>query len=542
MEESKVFFGRSREIRELHSLIKVEPAVVLFSKSGIGKSSLLHAGVLPLLLEDGYSCLSLGFQNIEINPVQILLQELHATINSFSLGEMMRKRLQDWCGEREPSIWEYLKAAEMVMAYIPSKPLLVLEHFEAFFMHDLQAQDYFTETIADLIFGRVPEAIQQQIKKKQDANFRDEQWATPLTWKVIITIRSDQLSFLDSLSHHIPPILENCYQLHPLHREEAKEAILLPAASTSLPFASPVFDYTAEALAELLDNLSNEKGEIEPFQLQIICRHIEELVIAQNISTVTPALIGGAAGIKSILDNYYENCIALLGDTTAQHAAQKLIENGLIVAGVSVGLSESVIIAQYNISPELLQKIEASSIIKTKNRASEKIYELSQNTLVLTILNASEKRKRLEKEAEIEKEKIALYAEAAKERTKRRLSNILTIGAGTLAFIAICMGFGIWINGTKLSEKVKEEETLRTQAEEKSIKIEEALNSLASQNAEHFWVLTQESEEIIELNICPKDFLTKMKDISKAYSDSSRFHTQIKLLEKEMLSRKIVCD
>lgn len=49
-EEQDRFFGRDDDIRELHALIALEKVVVLFGKSGHGKSSLLNAGIVPRFL------------------------------------------------------------------------------------------------------------------------------------------------------------------------------------------------------------------------------------------------------------------------------------------------------------------------------------------------------------------------------------------------------------------------------------------------------------------------------------------------------------
>ena len=53
-DDRDIFFGREREIRILLSDIVVTRLVVLFAKTGTGKTSLVNAGVRPLLEERGY--------------------------------------------------------------------------------------------------------------------------------------------------------------------------------------------------------------------------------------------------------------------------------------------------------------------------------------------------------------------------------------------------------------------------------------------------------------------------------------------------------
>lgn len=52
-DQKPIFFGREQELGELRRFVHAEQLVVLFSKSGLGKSSLLNAGLIPLVREEG---------------------------------------------------------------------------------------------------------------------------------------------------------------------------------------------------------------------------------------------------------------------------------------------------------------------------------------------------------------------------------------------------------------------------------------------------------------------------------------------------------
>src|SRR5262252_5176039 len=56
-DEEDLFFGRDRETRDLCSLVVAHPIVLLYAASGAGKSSLLNAGLIPLLEQRGYDVL-----------------------------------------------------------------------------------------------------------------------------------------------------------------------------------------------------------------------------------------------------------------------------------------------------------------------------------------------------------------------------------------------------------------------------------------------------------------------------------------------------
>src|SRR5690606_776689 len=51
---SSFFFGRTEEAIELARMIRQAPLTVLYGKSGLGKTSLLQAGLYPLLRAEHY--------------------------------------------------------------------------------------------------------------------------------------------------------------------------------------------------------------------------------------------------------------------------------------------------------------------------------------------------------------------------------------------------------------------------------------------------------------------------------------------------------
>ena len=56
-DESPLFKGRAKESRNVRDLLLSYQVVVLYSKSGAGKSSLVNAGLRPLMIEEGFEVL-----------------------------------------------------------------------------------------------------------------------------------------------------------------------------------------------------------------------------------------------------------------------------------------------------------------------------------------------------------------------------------------------------------------------------------------------------------------------------------------------------
>ena len=59
--DSRIFFGRDAEVREVLNRLLSNKLLVLFAKSGLGKTSLLQAGLFPKLRERDFLPIRLRF-------------------------------------------------------------------------------------------------------------------------------------------------------------------------------------------------------------------------------------------------------------------------------------------------------------------------------------------------------------------------------------------------------------------------------------------------------------------------------------------------
>ena len=73
--DQKYFFGRERDSRIICSNLFAAPLTVLYGSSGVGKSSVLQAGVIPVLCKSPWTAV-VSFQRWpEKDPIQILKAE-----------------------------------------------------------------------------------------------------------------------------------------------------------------------------------------------------------------------------------------------------------------------------------------------------------------------------------------------------------------------------------------------------------------------------------------------------------------------------------
>src|SRR5829696_1823888 len=114
--ERKVFFARAPEARRLIRLITLYRGVLLFAASGVGKSSLVNAGVIPLAIEDGYRP-----ERLRVQPhrnEEILVEPIPGLSSILAV-------------DGEPTVLSVESFREKVRARAAeARPLLIFDQFE----------------------------------------------------------------------------------------------------------------------------------------------------------------------------------------------------------------------------------------------------------------------------------------------------------------------------------------------------------------------------------------------------------------------------
>lgn len=85
-DDRSLFFGRDEDIANLSQFCSLESPIVLYGKSGLGKTSLLNAGVVPRLSEtENYEAIDVRFSAYlpenDISPTEILRQKITEKIS-----------------------------------------------------------------------------------------------------------------------------------------------------------------------------------------------------------------------------------------------------------------------------------------------------------------------------------------------------------------------------------------------------------------------------------------------------------------------------
>jgi hypothetical protein len=463
--ERNQFFGRDEDISKLCQLLLLEDLIVLFGKSGNGKSSLLNAGVLPEFEKDNLIIPVRFGAYIEgektSTPLKATMDKL---LQNTKPNSFIYKKLVPFVDVDKNHLWYCCKNIQIQEEKFNSI-ILVFDQFEELFSYPEGQINIFKQEIADLLYLKIPQELRDIIRERLEinrdylTNEENQYLNNVLNIKVLISIRQDKISGLNQLTDAIPRVLNKCFELKPLTEEQAKEAIIRPARISNISFLSEPFEFSYDAVDKIIDELSGRRKQpIETFQLQIVCQYSENIIIKnKGKNRITDDDLGE---IKDIHKRFYDNLIAKLDISNEQRQKlRKLLEEQFIYEQEKRRLQVFKGRVEEEISEDTLLKLERTHLIRSEPYQDSFTYELSHDTLVEPILESCRQRRQQEKteeEKRLKEEEIRIIRE--KNRRQRRFIAYVSVAA---LFALALAAFGIWQWRESIAAKKDIEKTLK---------------------------------------------------------------------------------
>lgn len=298
-EEGGKFYGRAREAHELAHHWQANPVTVLCGPSGVGKTSLIHAGVLPLLDPDFADVLPIGnvshFAEVPAaladgrNPLVL------AVLSSWSPDEPARD-LADL------TISSFLRRRPRRRDTY-GDPLLTLVAIE-----------WDDDPLADPGGQGYGEDLLLQLSDALEAD---------PALRLLLTLRDHQLPMLNHRDKPFKQVLE--YHLQALDVEAALQAVRRPPARTGRAFAE-------EAARELVQSLvsgeagaghGRNPGRVEPLHLQVVCCALWN-ALKPDVRVVTVDHVRTHGDVAHALAEFCDQTIELVARDVFQHETDLL--------------------------------------------------------------------------------------------------------------------------------------------------------------------------------------------------------------------------
>ncbi len=463
--QAGVFKGRAADSQQLFDLLLRHQLTLLYAKSGLGKSSLINAGLLPLLAEKSPNVCPIfvrlrtfSKEGESILPVQNIIQNLQNYLTAQKLSERLPETAWLEAAQvNKNSLWFALKRLSLLQPEVQF--LLIFDQFEELFTYPKVAINQFKKQWAEVLYKDAPESLWEQYAQNP-ALFTEaqlDQLEQPIPVKLLFAIREDKYSLLYQISDTLPSLTQNNYALKALTEAQAREAILLPAQAEGA-FSSQPFTYQSEAVQAILSYLT-KGGEqaVETTQLQILCNRIEDLALSQVRLEDIP-------DFEDIFQEFYLQTLSQL-PADAQAAARHLIENELIQENRRISLDE--VICLRHLSQTALEQLVNAHLLRTENNhTGGKSYEVAHDTLIDAIMQAKKiyeaEQARLKEEKDRIEEERQLKAQAEqdkleKQKIQKQLNQTrLLLGAALLALLIAVGAVFFAVRAQQEAEKAKE--------------------------------------------------------------------------------------
>lgn len=449
------FFGREEEIGELVRRIERKLLTVFFGQSGLGKTSILNAGISPRLRESGYLPI---YVRIDYSPeAPPPAQQVRRAL--LSAAENGLHWTQGHAAAQFESIWEFLHSRDNVLRDRSGRavtPVLIFDQFEEIFTiaqsdsaGRARAQN-FVETLADLVENRAPSALEAQIEA--DEGFSDNFDYSRADYRVLIALREDYLAHLESLKSVMPSITQNRLRLSKMTSEQALSAVINPGPNL-------VTKDAATAIVRFVSGGAYPQGaEVEPSLLSLVCHELNNTRIARGGTEISIDLLEGSN--ESILTGFYDRTLA---DQPA--GVRNTIEDMLLTdSGYRESLAEERIakaLSAFGDAPDILAKLVNRRLLRIEERLDVRRVELTHDVLCGVVRSSREQRLAREAREAAERQ---LEAQRTRSRaTRRALKRTQAIALASAALALVAVGGAIFGYVNLEKAKAAQADTQRAQ-------------------------------------------------------------------------------
>jgi tetratricopeptide (TPR) repeat protein len=428
-EETRDYFhGREEEVAELARRVQRKLLTVLFGQSGLGKTSILRAGLVPRLRGQGYCpvYVRIDYAREAPEPADQIKQAIARSA----------RRSGEWTqagvAVEGESLWEYLHHRDDVLQDEAGQtliPLLIFDQFEEIFTL-AQTDDFgraraarLVTDLADLVENRPPRELEAKLEQDDAAAERFD--FARSDYRVLIALREDYLAPLESLKGAMPSITQNRLRLAPMTGTQALAAVLKPGKGL-------VSDEVAAAIVRFVAGGAEiANAEVEPSLLSLICRELNDTRIVKGSREISLDLLDGSQA--SILSNFYERSLA-----DQPPAVRRIIEDELLTeSGFRENVAEESLLASFKATgaaPDTLATLVNRRLLRIEERLDVRRVELTHDVLCGVVKSSRDLRH--ERESRDATERLLADQRAREVQARRALVRARQI-AGVCALLAI---------------------------------------------------------------------------------------------------------
>jgi WD40 repeat protein len=428
---SDYFRGRDTEEEELFRLVTSSLVTLLYGVAGLGKTSLLQAGLFPRLR--GTNWLPVPVR-LELSPdsAPLVDQVFHALTRE---AKATSSRIPDRVtGE---TLWEFFHRRDALFwndRHRIVRPVLVFDQFEELFTlgKDARGRAEFITQLSDLGEGRPPAKMFARSSAHVDAAERFD--PERHRYAIVLSLREDYRAELDAL-RRMPSLGSSKMRLLRMNGASALKVLAAGSHIVKPATQRAIVNFVATGDPDSEQELS--EMEIDPALLSVVCAELNEkrLHAKPAMPEIDRTLL--EKNRDSIIRDFYENAIHPF-----DARVRKFVEDGLLTPdGYRASVTEDQAKEQFGVDAVTIRRLVRRRLVRIEARGRAKRIELTHDLLTNVIARSRASRKEAERErAEIEKE------EALQREKSVRFRLRITGAALVVAFLALLAALIVYRN------------------------------------------------------------------------------------------------
>lgn len=351
------FFGREEELSELKTAICNNLFTTIYGISGAGKTSLINAGMMPLLEKEGYLPVrvrldhksKIGYNSQIIKTIVSTLENSGGeveTVNVIDEGNIVEN-------ER---LWNFLFTSKFwSKSNHQVTPVIFVDQFEEIFTNNDSEEtirDFF-EVINSLQYNVPPASTSSYLTKYE--NYVDYNDVAQL--RIVLIMREDFLARLEDYSFNIPALRKNRRGIKRMNGLQALEVIQkpMPDIVTRNVAINMLGKVTGKTIKDSPKDLA--QTSVDTSILSLFCSELYQKAVLAQQSILTEELVGQFG--DNIISSFYNDTMGLVSSKTMEYLESHL----LTYSGFrnSVALED---LEQNGIKKEELTRLTAKRLIR----------------------------------------------------------------------------------------------------------------------------------------------------------------------------------
>ncbi len=367
------FFSRNSEARDVGSLWQADRVTVLHGPTGVGKSSLLHKCVLPLLRQQtGIDLLPVGGLRYETTR---MLADVVPN-RGYSLALLSQWAQLSGIPAREMSIADFLLSRPQILSAHgdPHSVLAAIDQFEGLFTAfptNQTKQEEFIDELAEAL-QRLP------------------------ALKLLLVVRDEHLASLSTYESRLSQYPLNYMQLDALTPVAAVDASQELFVGTGYVFDVGVADELVDQIRAIIytdllgDSTTLIQDQVMPFLIQVVCAELLQS-LPQDLEVITSEDLRNMGGVDQALARFYDTAIheVQLETGEAEQNLRTWIESIFVTELGTRCIANRGVIMTANLPNRIADAFAKRHILVLDHRIHSSWYELVHDRMIAPIRQAN---------------------------------------------------------------------------------------------------------------------------------------------------------